>query len=46
MDILVTTDAYRYFDVMSLHPYGSTPDAVASRFSSFPAFYAYRDLVF
>ena len=35
MDILLTTDAHRYFDVMSFHPYGSTPDRTAGRFTSF-----------
>jgi hypothetical protein len=35
MDVLVTTDAYRYFDVMSYHPYGYNPDRVLSRFNSF-----------
>ena len=35
MDVLVTTQAYRYFDVMSFHPYGYNPDRVLSRFNSF-----------
>ena len=35
MDVLVTTDAHRYFDIMSFHPYGRDPDRVLSRFNSF-----------
>jgi len=35
MDVLLTTEAHRYFDVMSFHPYGDNPDRVASRFQSF-----------
>jgi Glycosyl hydrolase catalytic core len=35
MDVLTTTDAYRYFDVMSFHPYGWDPNRVLSRFNSF-----------
>jgi hypothetical protein len=35
MDVLVTTDAYRYFDVMAFHPYGYNPDRALSRFNSF-----------
>jgi hypothetical protein len=35
MDVLVMTDAHRYFDVMSFHPYGRDPDRVLSRFNSF-----------
>jgi hypothetical protein len=37
MDVLVTTDAYRYFDVMAFHPYGWSADRVLSRFNSFKA---------
>jgi hypothetical protein len=37
MDVLVTTDAYRYFDIMSFHPYGYNPTRVLSRFASFKA---------
>ena len=37
MDVLITTEAYRYFDVMSFHPYGYDPDRVLSRFNSFKA---------
>ncbi len=35
MDVVLTTDAYRYFDVMSFHPYGSTPDRVLARYTAF-----------
>ena len=28
MDVLITTEAYRYFDIMSFHPYGYDPDRV------------------
>jgi hypothetical protein len=35
MDVLVTTQAYRYFDVVAVHPYGYNPDRVLSRFNSF-----------
>ena len=35
MDVVVTTDAFRYFDIMSFHPYGYNPDRVLSRFNSF-----------
>jgi hypothetical protein len=31
LDVLLTTDAYRYFDIMSFHPYGRNPDNVMSR---------------
>jgi exo-beta-1,3-glucanase (GH17 family) len=37
MDVLITTEAYRYFDIMSFHPYGYDPDRVLSRFNSFKA---------
>jgi hypothetical protein len=32
LDALVKTPAYRFFDVMSLHPYGRTPAKVLDRF--------------
>jgi SAM-dependent methyltransferase len=35
MDALLTTDAYRYFDIMSFHPYGRDPGRVLGRFESF-----------
>jgi Carbohydrate binding domain/Glycosyl hydrolase catalytic core len=35
MDVLVTTQAYRHFDVMAVHPYGYNADRVLSRFNSF-----------
>jgi hypothetical protein len=35
MDVLVTTDAHKYFDIMAFHPYGRDPDRVLSRFNSF-----------
>jgi hypothetical protein len=34
LDVLITTDAYRYFDVMSFHPYGSNPGHAVSRFNA------------
>jgi hypothetical protein len=37
LDVLLTTDAYRYFDIMSFHPYGRTPDLVVSRFAALRA---------
>jgi Carbohydrate binding domain/Cellulase (glycosyl hydrolase family 5) len=37
MDVLLTTDAYKYFDIMSFHPYGSSPSRVLSRFNAFKA---------
>jgi hypothetical protein len=37
LDVLLTTDAYRYFDIMSFHPYGRTPDLVMSRFAAMRA---------
>jgi hypothetical protein len=37
MDVLVTSDAHRYFDIMSFHPYGYNPDRVLSRFNSLKA---------
>jgi hypothetical protein len=35
IDVLATTDAYKYFDVMSYHPYGLRPDNVLNRFWEF-----------
>jgi hypothetical protein len=35
LDVVFTTEAHRYFDIMPFHPYGSNPDAVLSRFNSF-----------
>ena len=35
MDVLVTTDAHRFFDIMAFHPYGRDPDRVLTRFNSF-----------
>jgi hypothetical protein len=35
MDVLVATDAHKYFDVIPFHPYGRDPDRVLSRFNSF-----------
>lgn len=37
LDVVVTTDAYRYFDVMDVHPYGWDPNRVVSRFDSMEA---------
>jgi hypothetical protein len=37
MDVVVKTDAWRYFDVMAFHPYGWDPARVVSRFNSFKA---------
>jgi hypothetical protein len=34
LDVVLTTDAYRYFDVMSFHPYGRTPDRLERRFNA------------
>jgi hypothetical protein len=34
LDVVLTTDAYRYFDVMSFHPYGRTPDRLVRRFDA------------
>ena len=35
MRVLVTTDAWRYFDIMDFHAYGQTPADVLSRYRSF-----------
>jgi hypothetical protein len=34
LDVLVKTPAFKYFDVMSYHPYGSTPAKVVARFNA------------
>jgi hypothetical protein len=34
LDVLLTTDAYRYFDIMSFHPYGRTPNLVMARYAA------------
>jgi hypothetical protein len=37
LDVLLTTEAHQYFDIMAFHPYGSNPDHVLGRFDSFKA---------
>jgi len=37
IDVLATTDAHKYFDVMSYHPYGRRADNVLNRFREFKA---------
>ena len=37
LDVIRSTDAHRYFDVMSFHPYGRNPDRVLRRFNAVKA---------
>ncbi len=35
LGVLLTTSAWRYFDVMSFHPFGRTPALVSARYTAF-----------
>ena len=35
LGVLLTTSAWRYFDVMSFHPFGRTPGTVTARYTAF-----------
>ena len=42
LTVLMTTDAYRYFDIMAFHPYARTPDISMARYTAFKAKMASR----
>jgi hypothetical protein len=37
VDALIKFEAYRYFDILAIHPYGTDPSRVLSRFNAFKA---------